>query len=86
MTAFEGAHALVTGAGRGIGRASAVALAQAGANVSLLARSQDELEETAELVRVRGRVAKVAPADLGDPDQVPQAIAAVVASLEVSTF
>ena len=81
MTAFEGAHALVTGAGRGIGRATAVALAQAGANVSLLARSQDELEETAELVRARGRVANVAPADLGDPDQVPQAIAAVVGEL-----
>ena len=81
MTAFEGAQALVTGAGRGIGRATALALAEAGANVSLLARSQDELEETAELVRVRGRVAKVAPADLGDPDQVPQAIAAVVGEL-----
>jgi 3-oxoacyl-[acyl-carrier protein] reductase len=81
VTAFEGAHALVTGAGRGIGRATAVALAQAGANVSLLARSQDELEETAELVRARGRVANVAPADLGDPDQVPQAIAAVVGEL-----
>ena len=81
MTAFEGAHALVTGAGRGIGRATAVALAQAGANVSLLARSQDELEETAELVRGRGRVANVARADLGDTDQVPQAIAAVLREL-----
>jgi 3-oxoacyl-[acyl-carrier protein] reductase len=79
--AFEGSHALVTGAGRGIGRATALALAQAGANVSLLARSQDELEETAELVRGRGRVANVARADLGDTDQVPQAIAAVLREL-----
>ena len=79
--AFEGTHALVTGAGRGIGRATALALAQAGANVSLLARSLDELESTAELVRARGRVANVAPADLGDPDQIPQAIAAVLHEL-----
>ena len=79
--AFEGAHALVTGAGRGIGRATALALAQAGANVSLLARSLNELEETAELVRARGRVANVAPADLDDPDQLPQAIAAVLHEL-----
>ena len=79
--AFEGTHALVTGAGRGIGRATALALAQAGANVSLLARSQNELEEAAELVRARGRVANVAPADLGDPDEIPQAIAAVVREL-----
>jgi 3-oxoacyl-[acyl-carrier protein] reductase len=78
---FEGRHALVTGAGRGIGRATALALAQAGSNVSLLARSLDELESTAELVRAHGRVANVASADLGDPEQIPQAIAAVLGEL-----
>jgi len=51
--------ALVTGAGRGIGRATALALAECGADVALAARSRDQLEAVAEEVRKLGRRALV---------------------------
>jgi 7-alpha-hydroxysteroid dehydrogenase len=53
--------ALVTGAGRGIGRATAIALAENGADVALAARSQDQLEAVAEEIRKLGRKALVVP-------------------------
>jgi 7-alpha-hydroxysteroid dehydrogenase len=60
--------AVVTGAGRGIGAATAVALAQAGADVCISARHADQLEAVAEQVRAAGRRAVVVPADLSDTD------------------
>ena len=62
--------AVVTGAGRGIGAASAVALAQAGADVVLSSRSADQLEAVADQVRATGRRALVVPADLSDTEAV----------------
>ena len=62
--------AIVTGAGRGIGAASAVALAEAGADVVLAARSVDQLDAVAALVEGVGRRALVVPADLSDLDAV----------------
>ncbi len=56
--------AIVTGASRGIGRASAIALAEAGANVVLAARRPDVLEEAAAEVRARGRRALVVATDV----------------------
>jgi len=67
---LDGKVALVTGAGRGIGRAIAGQLAAEGATVLLVARSRDELEETARLVRADGGEALVMPADLADGDQI----------------
>ncbi|AJT65119.3 hypothetical protein T261_3450 [Streptomyces lydicus] len=63
---LEGARALVTGASRGIGRAVAVALAQAGADLALSARSATALTETAEHVMKEGRAAVLVPGDLAD--------------------
>lgn len=62
--------AIVTGAGRGIGAATAVALAEAGADVVLSARTPDQLEAVAKQVEAAGRRAAVVPADLSDLDAV----------------
>ncbi len=56
--------AVVTGAGRGIGAATAIALAQAGADVVLSARHADQLEKVAAQIAETGRRALVVPADL----------------------
>ena len=56
--------AIVTGAGRGIGAASALALAEAGADVVLAARTQEQLDEVAAQVRAYGRKALVVPTDV----------------------
>jgi len=72
VTAFDltGKKALVTGASRGIGRVIAVALAAAGADVALAARSQDGLAETAREVAELGRKAFVFPLDVTRQDDV----------------
>lgn len=62
--------AVVTGAGRGIGAATALALAEAGADVVLSSRTAKQLEVVAEQVRARGRRALVVPANLADTDAV----------------
>lgn len=64
----DGRVAIVTGAGRGIGAASAIALAEAGADVALTARTADQLESVAEQIRSRGRRALVVPGDVNDEE------------------
>ncbi|WP_285700943.1 SDR family oxidoreductase [Actinomadura sp. NBRC 104412] len=63
----DGRVAVVTGAGRGIGAASAVALAQAGADVVVSSRTEDQLRKVAADVEAAGRRALVVPSDLSDP-------------------
>ncbi len=70
--------ALITGAGRGLGRAMAIALAHAGADSVLVARRKDDLDETAKAVKKAGRKAIVAPGDVTDASVAPQAVAAAI--------
>ena len=62
--------AVVTGAGRGIGAATALALAEAGADVVLSARTEEQLKEVAAQVEKLGRRAVIVAADLNDLDAV----------------
>lgn len=72
---LEGKVALVTGAGSGIGRASAIALAQAGAKVAVLSRTREELEETVRQVEATGSEGMVLEADISQPEEMQAAIA-----------
>ncbi|MBV6416052.1 MAG: 2,5-dichloro-2,5-cyclohexadiene-1,4-diol dehydrogenase [Steroidobacteraceae bacterium] len=73
-----GKVALVTGGGRGIGRAIALTLAREGAGVAILEREADAGEETAALVRAQGRDSLAVGADVAVEAEVEAAIAAVV--------
>ena len=66
---LDGQVAVVTGSGRGIGAATAIAYADAGADVVVSARTVEQLEETAEKVRARGQRALVVPCDVLDEQQ-----------------
>lgn len=67
---LENKIAIITGAGRGIGRAIALAYAKEGANLVLAARSQEALEETRTMVEELGRKALVVPTDIRSEDSV----------------
>ena len=67
---LDGQVAIVTGAGRGIGAATAIALAEAGADVVIAARSADQLATVAARIEATGRRAAVVAADLSDLDAV----------------
>lgn len=78
MTGFlEGQLALVTGASRGIGAATAEALAQEGAHVVLTARTAAGLEEVEDRIHEAGGAATIAPLDLTDGDSIARLAAAV---------
>ena len=74
---LEGRTALVTGAGRGIGRSCALALAQAGAEVWLVARSGDEVNQVAAEIRESGAQARAVACDVTDLTAVRRTIAAI---------
>jgi 7-alpha-hydroxysteroid dehydrogenase len=77
----DGKVAIVTGAGRGIGRASAIALAEAGADVVLAARTPDQLEEVAEAIRQMGRRAEPVVFDMMELDRLGELVTVAVEQL-----
>lgn len=74
---LEGRTALITGAGRGIGRACAVALAEAGAEVWLASRTRDEVEAAAAEIRAAGAKATAVALDVTDASRLRKAIGAI---------
>ena len=75
---LDGRVAVVTGAGKGIGEGIAVGLAEAGADLALVARTQADLERVAEAIRAGGRRALVVPCDVADVAAIPAAVGEVV--------
>lgn len=83
---FEGKLALVTGASRGIGAATAEALAAQGAHVILVARTAQSLEQVEDRIHAAGGTATIAPMDLSDRDNIAklaEAIAGRWGSLDI---
>ena len=74
---LEGRVAVITGASRGLGRAMAIALAEAGAKVVLAARDREKLQESAALVKQAGGEASVHPMDVTREDEVAELAADV---------
>jgi 3-oxoacyl-[acyl-carrier protein] reductase len=71
---LQGKNVIITGAGKGIGRAIAIALAKEGVNVGLLARSEDSLKAVAKEVEAEGVKAVIATADVSVCEDVTKAI------------
>jgi len=78
---LEGKVAVVTGAGRGIGKSVAVVMAQAGADVVLAARTASQLDETAKEVRSMGQRALCLPTDVSQKSEVEKLMTAAVEEL-----
>lgn len=77
MGILDGQVALVTGAGRGFGRAIAERLAAEGAKVALAARSEDQLAEVAAAIRAGGGEAIAVPCDITSPAAIDDAVSTV---------
>ncbi|HVA67921.1 MAG TPA: SDR family NAD(P)-dependent oxidoreductase [Candidatus Binataceae bacterium] len=75
---LDGKVAIITGAGRGLGRAMALKLAQAGADILAAARTVDQLEESAAAVRATGRKCLIVPTDVASSDQINAMVVAAV--------
>lgn len=71
---LDGKTAIITGAGRGIGRALAIGLAEVGAQVILLSRTKNELDATALTIKNHGGTAHVLPADVTNREEISSAV------------
>jgi NAD(P)-dependent dehydrogenase (short-subunit alcohol dehydrogenase family) len=81
LFSLTGKTALVTGASRGIGREIALAYADAGADVAVLARSAEPLNELASEIRDRGRTAIALSCDVSEPTEITSAVDQALESL-----
>jgi NAD(P)-dependent dehydrogenase (short-subunit alcohol dehydrogenase family) len=80
MAMVDGKAGLITGAGRGIGRASALLLAREGARVLVADIHADSVQETAQLIREAGGIAEAFVCDVGNEESVAAMVAAAVAA------
>jgi NAD(P)-dependent dehydrogenase (short-subunit alcohol dehydrogenase family) len=78
MQRLSGRVAIVTGGGRGIGKAVALAYAQEGADIALVARSSDEIRQATSEIEALGRQALAVQADVSNPEDVKRMVAAVL--------
>lgn len=83
MESLKGKNAIITGSGKGIGRAMAIALAQEGVNIGLTARTTSDLEKVAEELKPYGVKVAIATMDVSDIEAVNNAIASLKADLGV---
>jgi NAD(P)-dependent dehydrogenase (short-subunit alcohol dehydrogenase family) len=81
MLDLAGKIAVVTGAGRGLGRSVAIALAQRGAKLAIVSRSRDQLHDTAREIDAAGGSALALPADISGPEAVDDLRARVQAEI-----
>lgn len=79
---LAGQTALVTGASRGIGAATAIKLAEAGAHVILTARKVKVLEEVEDQIHASGGTSTIAPVDLTEPDAIARLASAIAGRWE----
>jgi NAD(P)-dependent dehydrogenase (short-subunit alcohol dehydrogenase family) len=84
--ALEGKHVVITGASSGIGRVTALKVAQAGGIPVLVARGKDKLEETKAVIEQRGGQARVFPCDLSDLEAIDALSEQLVAELPSIDF
>jgi 3-oxoacyl-[acyl-carrier protein] reductase len=82
MNDLKNKTALITGAGKGIGRAIAIALAQEGVNVILLARTQSDIDEVAKEVKALGVKSFALTADVADINSVNNAVEKALAEFK----
>lgn len=83
MESLKGKNAIITGAGKGLGKAMAIALAQEGVNVGLMARTASDLQNLAEELKQYGVKAAIATVDVADIESVNAAVAQVKSELGV---
>jgi 3-oxoacyl-[acyl-carrier protein] reductase len=81
MQSLKGKNALITGAGKGIGKAIAVALAAEGVNLALIARTEKDLQAVAQELKPSGVNVEFATADVASREQVDQAVEKLVKTL-----
>ncbi|MFC4321807.1 3-ketoacyl-ACP reductase [Litchfieldia salsa] len=78
---LQGKTALITGSGKGIGRAAAIALANEGVNIGLLARTEKDLVEVAKEIEALGVKVAYATADVSSMEEVNSAVESLTAAL-----
>ncbi|WP_422123254.1 3-ketoacyl-ACP reductase [Planococcus sp. X10-3] len=78
---LKGKTAFITGAGKGIGKATAIALAEEGVNIGLMARTESDLQAVAEELKSKGVQAAYATADVSSMEQVDAAVAKLTEEL-----